>query len=45
MGPATAQRIVDYRNRHGGFKSVAELRQVDGIGDTRYAQLKDLVTV
>jgi competence protein ComEA len=45
VGPATAQRIVDYRNRHGGFKSVAELRQVDGIGDTKYAQLKDLVTV
>jgi len=45
VGPAMAQRIVDYRTRHGGFRSVTELRQVQGIGDTRYAQLKDLVTV
>jgi competence protein ComEA len=38
-----AQHIVDFRSRHGGFRSVAELRQVDGVGDARYAQLKDLV--
>ncbi len=45
VGPVTAQHIVEYRSKHNGFSSVSELRQVDGIGDTRYAQLKDLVTV
>lgn len=45
VGPVMAQRIIDYRDRHGGFKSVSELRQVDGIGDARFDDLKDLVTV
>ncbi|MFI7427574.1 helix-hairpin-helix domain-containing protein [Micromonospora sp. NPDC049836] len=45
VGPVLAQRILDHRERHGGFRSVSDLRQVDGIGDARYEQLKDLVTV
>jgi competence protein ComEA len=45
VGPVLAQRIIDYREAHGGFGSVADLRKVSGIGDTRFAQLKDLVTV
>ena len=45
VGPVLAQRIVDYRTKHGGFRTVAELRQVDGVGDARYEQLKSLVTV
>jgi competence protein ComEA len=45
IGPALAQRIVDYRTAHGGFRSIDELRRVEGIGDTKFAQLKDRVTV
>lgn len=45
VGPVLAQRILDHREKHGGFRSVSDLRQVGGIGDTRYEQLKDLVTV
>ncbi|GAA4576877.1 hypothetical protein GCM10023176_49260 [Micromonospora coerulea] len=45
VGPVLAQRILTHREQHGGFRSVADLRQVEGIGDARYEQLKDLVTV
>lgn len=45
VGPVLAQRIVDYRAEHGGFGSIDELRQVTGIGDQRFADLKDLVRV
>jgi competence protein ComEA len=45
VGPVLAQRILAYRDQHGGFAAVGDLRQVDGIGDARYEQLKDLVTV
>lgn len=45
VGPVLAQRIIDHRNRNGGFRSVEELRKVEGVGDARFEQLKDLVTV
>lgn len=45
VGPATAQAIITYREQHGGFKRVADLQDVRGIGDARYAQLEPLVTV
>ncbi|WP_446210979.1 helix-hairpin-helix domain-containing protein [Micromonospora sp. IBSANI012] len=45
VGPVLAQRILTHRDQHGGFRSVGDLRQVEGIGDARYEQLKDLVTV
>ena len=45
VGPVLAQRILDAREAQGGFTSVSDLRKVDGIGDSRYEQLKDLVVV
>jgi competence protein ComEA len=45
VGPVLAQRIVDYRERHGGFRSVDELREVTGIGEATFAELQPLVTV
>ena len=43
IGPATAQKILDYRAEHGAFRSVEELDEVSGIGPTRVEQLKGLV--
>ncbi|HWS39183.1 MAG TPA: helix-hairpin-helix domain-containing protein [Actinoplanes sp.] len=45
VGPVLAQRILDARDAQGGFRAVSDLRKVSGIGDSRYEQLKDLVTV
>jgi competence protein ComEA len=45
VGPATAQKILDYREQHSGFSSVEELGQVPGIGEVRLAALRELVRV
>ena len=45
IGPAIAQRIIDYRNTHGGFKTIEELNEVSGIGDTKYGKVKDLISL
>jgi competence protein ComEA len=43
IGPVTAQKILDYRAKHGAFTSVDELDAVPGIGPSRMDQLRDLV--
>jgi len=45
IGPALAQRIIDYRTQHGPFTSVGQLREVTGIGEARFAELEGQVTV
>jgi competence protein ComEA len=44
VGPVTAQKILDYRAQHGGFRSVDDLDAIPGIGPARIDQLRDLVT-
>lgn len=43
VGPVLARHIIDHRTRNGGFRSVDELRDVNGIGDRRFADLRNLV--
>ncbi|MDH7577223.1 MAG: ComEA family DNA-binding protein [Bacillota bacterium] len=45
IGPVLAQRIVDYRNSHGPFRSIEDLQNVSGIGPSRFEQIKELVTI
>jgi competence protein ComEA len=45
VGPVTAQAIVAWRDQHGGFTAVAELLEVDGIGDATLATIAPFVTV
>ncbi|MGH9281134.1 MAG: helix-hairpin-helix domain-containing protein [Acidimicrobiales bacterium] len=45
IGPATAQAILTYRNRHGRFRSVNELLEVPGIGPSKLETVRPLVKV
>ncbi len=45
IGGERAQNIIEFRKRHGGFKSVGELRRVTGIGPKIFKDIEDLVTV
>ncbi|SFT53338.1 competence protein ComEA [Actinopolyspora lacussalsi subsp. righensis] len=45
IGPVTAGAILRWRSENGGFESVSQLREVDGIGTVRFSRLRDLVRV
>jgi len=45
VGPATAKRILEYRQKSGGFKKVEELMNVRGIGEKAFLRMKSRLTV
>ena len=45
IGPSLASRIIEYREQNGDFKKIEELQNVKGIGDAKYNDIKDKVTV
>lgn len=45
IGPATAEKIMDYRSSNGSFKSIEDIKSVDGIGDKTFEKLKEHITV
>jgi competence protein ComEA len=45
VGPATAQKIIDYRLASGPFKTIDDIKNVSGIGDAKFAAMKDSITV
>ena len=45
IGPVTAQKIIDYREQNGAFKSIEEIKNVRGIGQKKFDAIKDKITV
>lgn len=45
VGPATAEKIINYRTKEGAFKTIDDLKNVDGIGDKTFEKLKDKICV
>lgn len=45
IGQSTAQKIIEYRQQNGKFKTEEDLKNVTGIGESKYENLKDKVTV
>ncbi len=45
VGPATAEKIIAYRNENGRFKSTEDIKNVSGIGDKTYEKFKDKIKV
>ncbi|MFR7755764.1 MAG: helix-hairpin-helix domain-containing protein, partial [Bacteroidales bacterium] len=45
VGPALSERIVEYRESKGHFSSIEDLQNVSGIGETRFANLRDKICV
>ena len=45
IGPALAGRIIEFRQTHGAFQTTSQLLDVSGIGEKKFAKIKDLVTV
>jgi competence protein ComEA len=45
VGPATADKIIEYRKEYGQFKSIEDIMNVSGIGEKTFENLKNFITV
>lgn len=45
IGPSTAIKIINYRKENGKFANIEDIKKVSGIGESKYAQIKDLIKV
>jgi len=45
IGPSLAKKIIDFRQKNGGFKNPSDLMAVQGIGEKKFEQLKTLISV
>lgn len=45
IGASIAGRIIDYRNKNGKFKAIEDIKNVTGIGETKFEKIKDLIKV
>ena len=45
IGPSTAEKIINYRKENGKFKSIEAIKDVSGIGDSKYENIKDMIEI
>lgn len=45
IGPAMAQRIIEYRETEGAFQSIEDIKKIRGIGEAKFAKLKDKISI
>ncbi len=45
IGPALADRIIGYRNEHGPFSDINELKKISGIGESKLSEIKDFIKI
>lgn len=45
IGEQTAQKIIDYRKTNGDFKQIEDIKNVEGIGDTKYENIKNFISI
>ena len=45
IGPSTALKIITYRNEHGKFKNIEDIKNVSGIGDSKFENIKEYICV
>ena len=45
IGPSTALKIINYRNEHGKFKNIEDIKNVSGIGDSKFENIKEYICV
>ena len=45
IGPSTALKIIKYREENGKFNSIEDIKNVNGIGDSKFNNIKDLISV
>lgn len=45
IGPALAQRIIEYRQENGKFQTIEDIQNVKGIGDSKYSNIKDDICI
>lgn len=45
IGPTTASKIISYRKENGNFKTIEDIQNVSGIGESKYSQIKDRITI
>ena len=45
IGPAIADRIIEYRHQHGGFAAIEDIMKVSGIAEGRFSRIKDRITI
>ena len=45
IGPSTATKIIEYREKNGKFKTIEDIKNVTGIGDSKFEAIKENISV